>query len=172
MKFFSRILFAAALIGTTVFLLWFWSRNYSQIPSPAQDERGEVFSTPSRKDRTVSQEPSNEEPAFVGRETIIQEALLDFSALLLKDGASSEAVRFWFSSDKEFYVEYGPTGSGRAQGMVFVTVAEDGSLERGATFVLGENDWVLKEGDPSILFTYPRKELYEKNAAGEWAKIN
>lgn len=104
----------------------------------------------------------------------IDATLAQWKALLpVYASPDSVPIRFWFSNEREFYVEYGRKES-QPEGMIFL-VSGDGknslSISRKSAYITGESDWMLKEGE-DVRFIKPQRDLYEKNPSGEWQKIN
>jgi len=89
-------------------------------------------------------------------------------------GTGGAIERFWFASDREVYVEYRRSGSGIADRMAFLTAAGSGgglALERKSLYGLGDATWELIEGEEA-LFVKPQRDLYERDASGQWVKRN
>lgn len=131
------------------------------------DERGEV--TPSAPKEMQVGIASEFRSAAVS-------AIEEQASVYLPEGyAQNPIARIWFADDRGMYVEYRRAGAATADRMVFFALSGDVSeviLTHEASY--GTSDaggWELMAGEEA-LFTKPQKDLYEKNAKGEWVKVN
>lgn len=129
------------------------------------DERGDDSIPPNDEQLTGT-------PATSAQIASILKVEANAAAYLTESRSQDSIARVWFADYTGMYVEYYRNSSNSADRMVFLGPDVDLQFSRLALY--GQNEsggWELMEGE-DVLFTKPQKDLYERNAEGEWVKIN
>lgn len=172
----------AFITGAAIFLYYRDLREL--VPSFSFGERQEQKPIPQGEQRTADDASSSaakkvSDDTVLGTpvsEEMIAEALAQWQELRPASAqAASEPIRFWFASASELYIEYGQSPQKPAEGMLFLSIAKQANgrlhFTKQSAYIFGETDWILKEGK-EVRYTKPQGDLYEKDRAGKWVKVN
>jgi len=162
--------------------LW-WGFGFSRrTPQEGPAEFRDPDNPPLRDERGEPPEPA---PGNFGETkqgaspTAFQYAVLEGveknAAGLLPDVSGKEGiVRVWFASEREVYIEYRRSGQTTVDRMAFIVASGDGAnlaSTRQALYGLSNSGWELLDGS-EVLFSKPQRDLYERDASGNWTKGN
>lgn len=158
------------LLAAAGFFLWeertvFWPEiKKGQLP-PESDVENKKMSPAGRAEQA-------NELTLASAEIIdyIEQNVSELSPVEPVLGGKWYAVRFWFVTNYDFYVEY---EDGHILRQILVCargIDADPQFNVIAYFEPGENEWVLKKGEDIMLGK--KTTLYERDSGGNWAPRN
>ena len=175
----TPITYVLVVLGALAVLWWglgFASHNDKNDEERKVNEQDQILD---ERGDEVTPPPNNEQPVGAVATNTQVEAILNIeensNAYLPESRTTNPIARVWFTDDSGMYVEYYRNASNNADRTAFfgsLAVGKDIHPVRLALYGQSEaGGWELMEGE-DVLFTNPQKDLYERNANGEWIKIN